>query len=62
MKLPCADSPCLNGGLCVNLNDADYECECLSIYNGTNCEGKCDSTAFNLYFSKSSRHVLFLLV
>lgn len=35
----CANKPCLNGGLCVNINTIDYECECLSIYNGTNCEG-----------------------
>lgn len=35
----CADSPCQNGGLCSSVNQTDYECECLSLFNGTNCEG-----------------------
>ncbi|KAI6184598.1 EGF-like domain protein [Aphelenchoides bicaudatus] len=49
VKMPCADSPCLNGGLCVNLDDTGYECECLSIYNGTNCEEFNPCAAFPCY-------------
>ncbi|CAD5215095.1 unnamed protein product [Bursaphelenchus xylophilus] len=37
-KEGCADTPCLNGGTCFNINITDYECGCLSLYNNTDCD------------------------
>ncbi|XP_072041371.1 uncharacterized protein [Amphiura filiformis] len=34
---PCGSDPCLNGGLCIDL-DFDYFCLCLSESTGVNCE------------------------
>ena len=33
----CNPNPCQNGGKCEKLEDV-YSCDCLSGYNGTNCE------------------------
>lgn len=33
----CSTSPCLNGGICTNLQ-GDYRCTCAQGYIGTNCE------------------------
>lgn len=36
---PCAYNPCLNNGLCYQLNPKnDFSCECLPIYSGLYCE------------------------
>ena len=36
---PCTSSPCINGGVCSNLEgNVAYSCDCPSTYNGVNCE------------------------
>lgn len=38
-KNECLDSPCLNGGICINLgSDLLYKCKCRSGFWGNNCE------------------------
>ena len=35
---PCDITPCLNGGICTNIDDDNYECNCTSTdHFGTNC-------------------------
>ena len=33
MSLHCESSPCLNGGLCINMTDR-FVCECVNGYSG----------------------------
>ena len=35
---PCDDSPCKNGGTCVN-GDNSFKCQCPRNFKGTTCEG-----------------------
>ncbi|MEO7112750.1 MAG: calcium-binding EGF-like domain-containing protein [Polyangiaceae bacterium] len=44
--LPCASSPCLNGGMCTN-EVASYSCSCPGGFTGTNCQTKVDNCAGN---------------
>ncbi|XP_070562740.1 uncharacterized protein [Ptychodera flava] len=46
---PCFSNPCLNGGTCNNVGDTTYQCNCMSGWQGDNCEtavevGVCDSS------------------
>ena len=34
---PCANSPCLNGGVCIVSNNG-YYCQCINQYTGSNCQ------------------------
>jgi hypothetical protein len=36
----CASKPCLNGGVCIDRDDATYECKCSSDFKGLNCQEK----------------------
>lgn len=54
--LPCAASPCKNGGTCTNVGtgvDADYECNCPDDYNDgdtcTICEHISDITIESIH-------------
>lgn len=35
---PCSSSPCQNGASCQLDGRSDYRCNCVSGWNGTNCE------------------------
>ena len=36
---PCANKPCINGGLCVPIND-QYKCNCPLGFENKNCEDR----------------------
>ncbi|XP_033125960.1 neurogenic locus notch homolog protein 2-like [Anneissia japonica] len=36
----CGDQPCLNGGVCSQINDTFYQCKCQSGFYGGHCENR----------------------
>jgi hypothetical protein len=38
LENPCASQPCLNGGQCLQVDVSSYQCQCLSGFDGKNCE------------------------
>ncbi|XP_033097580.1 fibropellin-1-like [Anneissia japonica] len=42
---PCSNNPCINGGLCTNVDTTSYTCTCPVNYSGTNCETYTPPTA-----------------
>ena len=37
---PCADNPCLNGGICIATNYGGFTCQCQPGYSGQRCEDR----------------------
>ena len=37
---PCGAQPCVNNGVCSNVGDKDYSCDCPDGYQGKNCESE----------------------
>jgi hypothetical protein len=35
---PCADNPCLNGGICIPNSYGGFTCQCPPGYSGQRCE------------------------
>ncbi len=44
----CDSSPCYNNGMCVNLENGTFTCNCMSGYAGIQCQTGKHLTLYNL--------------
>jgi hypothetical protein len=52
---PCMSNPCLNNGLCININEVDYQCQCSQQYKGRVCEiGIVETPSFPILVTNQS--------
>ena len=59
---PCENTPCQNGASCTDLSLIEYTCQCLSGFDGRNCENRIIRKALLLSISNAKCILLSVFV